>query len=91
MARPGDGLLAVGPWAALAPEDAAPLLEHLASEHGTETLRIGILEKNAEAARLLRSWPGLSEGIHSWRMVHGPSERLGDHPALYAIGSGAKG
>jgi len=107
MARPGDGLLAVGPWAALAPGDAAPLLEHLASEHGTEALRVGVLEKNAEAARLLRSWPGLQEGIHSWRMVRGPSDplsgdrvearrdglqgRLGDHPALYAIGSGAKG
>jgi predicted N-acetyltransferase YhbS len=107
MARPGDGLLAVGPWATLVPEDAASLLEHLASEHGTETLRIGVLEKNADAVRLLRSWPGLVEGIHSWRMVRGPSDplggdrvgarrdglqgRLGDHPALYAIGSGAKG
>ncbi len=91
MARPGDGLLAVGPWAALAPEDAALLLEHLASEHGTEVLRLGVLEKNAEATRLLRSWPGLQEGIHSWFMVRGNSERLGNHPALYAIGSGAKG
>jgi ribosomal protein S18 acetylase RimI-like enzyme len=91
MARPGDGLLAVGPWAALAPEEAAPLLEHLASEHGTEALRVGVLDSNSEAARLLRSWPGLQEGIHSWRMVRGPSARLGDHPALYAIGSGAKG
>jgi predicted N-acetyltransferase YhbS len=91
MARPGDGLLAVGPWAALFPEEAAPLLEHLASEHGTEALRIGVLERNAEAVHLLRSWPGLQEGIHSWRMVRGPSDRMGDHPALYAIGSGAKG
>ena len=91
MARPGDNLLAVGPWAALAAEEAAPLLEHLASEHGTEALRVGVLDRNAEAVRLLRSWPGLQEGIHSWRMVRGPSGRLGDHPALFAIGSGAKG
>ncbi len=91
MARPGDNLLAVGPWAALEPEEAAPLLEHLASEHGTEALRVGVLDRNAEASRLLRSWPGFQEGIHSWRMVRGPSSRLGDHPALYAIGSGAKG
>ncbi len=99
MARPGDNLLAVGPWAALVPEEAAPLLEHLASEHGTEVLRLGVLDRNEEAVRLLRSWPGLQEGIHSWRMVRGPSDipdeglhgRLGDHPALYAIGSGAKG
>jgi ribosomal protein S18 acetylase RimI-like enzyme len=91
MARPGDGLLAVGPWAALAPEEASPLLEHLASEHGTEALRIGVLESNSEAVCLLRSWPGLQESIHSWRMVRGPSGHLGDHPALYAIGSAAKG
>ncbi len=97
MARPGDGLLAVGPWAALAPEEAAPLLEHLASEHGTEALRVGVLDTNSEAVRLLRAWPGLQEGIHSWRMVRrdgdaaGLQGLLGDHPALYAIGSGAKG
>ncbi len=96
MARPGDGLLAVGPWAALVPEEAAPLLEHLASEHGTEALRLGVLERNADAARLLRAWPGLAEGIHSWRMVRGGDAGglpglLGDHPALYAVGSGAKG
>ncbi len=99
MARPGDGLLAVGPWAALAPEEAAPLLEQLAGEHGSEALRVGVLETNSEAARLLRAWPGLQEGIHSWRMVRGPApvsggvpgRHLGDHPALYAVGSGAKG
>ena len=99
MARPGDGLLAVGPWAALAPEEAPPLLEHLAAEHGSEALRVGVLERNADAARLLRSWPGMQEGIHSWRMVrrregaigNEPQGLLGDHPALYAVGSGAKG
>jgi ribosomal protein S18 acetylase RimI-like enzyme len=99
MARPGDGLLAVGPWAALEPGDAAPLLEHLASEHGTEYFRLGVLEKNAAAVQLLRSWPGLQEGIHSWFMARGASgplagdlkPLLGNHPALYAIGSGAKG
>jgi predicted N-acetyltransferase YhbS len=91
MARPGDGVLAVGPWAALDPADAVPLLEHLASEHGSEFFRLGVLEKNVEAARLLRSWPGLQEGIHSWFMARGASERLGVHPALFAIGSGAKG
>lgn len=107
MARPGDGVLAVGPWAALEPSDAAPLLEHLASEHGTEYFRLGVLEKNTAAVQLLRSWPGLQEGIHSWFMVRhssapasgdpvearrdGLQRQLGDHPALYAIGSGAKG
>ncbi len=99
MARPGDGVLAVGPWVALEPADAAPLLEHLASEHGTEYFRLGVLEKNVAAVQLLRSWPGLQEGIHSWFMARGASgplagdltPLLGNHPALYAIGSGAKG
>ena len=91
MARPGDGLLAVGPWAALDEYDAAPLLEHLANENGTAVFRIGVLERNMEASRLLRSWAGMQETIHSWFMVRGESDRLGNHPALYAIGSGAKG
>jgi ribosomal protein S18 acetylase RimI-like enzyme len=92
MARPGDGLLAVGPWAVLpGQEDAASLLEHLANENGTAIFRIGVLEKNVKAAQLLRSLPGLQEAIHSWFMVRGESDRLGNHPAFYAIGSGAKG
>ncbi|TFG77128.1 MAG: GNAT family N-acetyltransferase [Chrysiogenales bacterium] len=92
MSRPGDGLLAIGPWAAPhGEEDAVCLLEHLANENSTAIFRIGVLEKNEAAARLLRSWTGLQETIHSWFMVRGPSDRLGNHPALYAIGSGAKG
>ena len=84
--------MAVGPWAALnGGEDAAPLLEHLANENGTAVFRIGVHEKNVEAARLLRYWPGFQETIHSWFMVQGRSDRLGSHPGLYAIGSGAKG
>jgi len=92
MSRPGDGLLAIGPWAAPhGDEDAVCLLEHLANENSTAVFRIGVLEKNEAAARLLRSWTGLQETIHSWFMVRGASDRLGNHPALYAIGSGAKG
>jgi predicted N-acetyltransferase YhbS len=92
MARPGDGLLAVGPWAVLnSEEDAAAMLEHLANENGTAVFRIGVLEENEAAARLLRSRAGFRETIHSWFMVRGRSDRLGNHPALYAIGSGAKG
>ncbi|MCX6555275.1 MAG: GNAT family N-acetyltransferase [Candidatus Aminicenantes bacterium] len=92
MARPGDGLLAVGPWASISGnEDAASLLEHLANEDSAAVFRIGVHEKNLDAVRLLRSWLGLQETIHSWFMVRGESDRLGDHPALYAIGSGAKG
>jgi ribosomal protein S18 acetylase RimI-like enzyme len=100
MARPGDGLLAVGPWAAPhGQDDAVALLEHLANENGTSTFRIGVLEKNLTSAWLLRSLPGMRETIHSWYMARSgsglvgeePLRHLGDHPALYAIGSGAKG
>ncbi|HUU06210.1 MAG TPA: GNAT family N-acetyltransferase [Patescibacteria group bacterium] len=92
MSRPGDGLLAIGPWAAPGgEEEASCLLEHLANENSTAVFRIGVLEKNEAAAHLLRTWTGLQETIHSWFMVRGASDRLGNHPALYAIGSGAKG
>jgi len=92
MARPGDGLLAIGPWASLhGQDDAIALLEQLANENGSAVFRVGVLEKNLTSAWLLRSQPGLQEAIHSWYMVRGESERLGNHPALYAIGSGAKG
>jgi ribosomal protein S18 acetylase RimI-like enzyme len=92
MSRPGDGLLAVGPWAAAdGEEDAVSLLEHLANENGTMVFRVGVLEKNVKSSQLLRSWAGFQETCHSWFMVRGASERLGNHPGLYAIGSGAKG
>jgi ribosomal protein S18 acetylase RimI-like enzyme len=92
MARPGDGLLAVGPWAALnGEEDAASLLDYLSNENGSAVFRVGVLEKNVKALQLLRSRFDFQETCHSWFMVRGGSDRLGNHPGLYAIGSGAKG
>jgi predicted N-acetyltransferase YhbS len=92
MAMPAEGLTSVGPWAAVNPDGSAMLLlEHLAFQIPESVLRIGVLEKNEDAVKLIRSQPGLEEAPFSWFMVHGPSTRLGLHPALYAIGSAAKG
>ncbi len=92
MARPGEGLYSVGPWASLdGPDAALALLEHLAVEIPSAIFRLGPLENNPAAVRLLRSLPGLTETEPSWYMVKGNSERLGRHPGLYAIGSAAKG
>jgi ribosomal protein S18 acetylase RimI-like enzyme len=92
MAKPGQELLAVGPWADWRPgENSAHLLEHLAAASGAGVFRIGVMESNEKAAALIRSFPGLSETPYCWFMGRGDSRRLGNHPALYAIGSGAKG
>jgi ribosomal protein S18 acetylase RimI-like enzyme len=92
MAKPGQELLAVGPWADWRPGKNSPhLLEHLAAASGAEVFRIGVMESNEKAAALLRSFPGLAETPYCWFMGRGDSRRLGNHPALYAIGSGAKG
>jgi ribosomal protein S18 acetylase RimI-like enzyme len=75
MARPGDGVLAVGPWASLHGQDeAAALLEHLALDNSMAVFRIGVLEKNLTSAWLLRSWSGLQETFHSWFMVRDASD-----------------
>lgn len=92
MAKPGQELLAVGPWADWHPGDhSAHLLEHLAAVSGAGVFRIGVMESNEKAAALIRTFPGLAETPFCWFMSRGESRRLGNHPALYAIGSGAKG
>jgi ribosomal protein S18 acetylase RimI-like enzyme len=90
MAKPGQELLVVGPWAEWG-ENSAHLLEHLAAASGAGVFRIGVLESNEKATALIRSIAGLVETHYCWFMGRGESRRLGNHPALYAIGSGAKG
>jgi ribosomal protein S18 acetylase RimI-like enzyme len=92
LARPGQGVLSVGPWA-LRPEQPHPLalLEQLALVVPFERLRIGVLETNQLAAALLRSTPGLAEGQACWRMLLGEGNSPGEHKWLYAVGSAAKG
>jgi ribosomal protein S18 acetylase RimI-like enzyme len=92
MAKPGQQLLAIGPWAEWEPgKGSAHLLEHLAAASGAEVFRIGVMESNVKAASLIRSFAGLRETPYCWFMGRGASDRLGNHSALYAIGSGAKG
>jgi GNAT superfamily N-acetyltransferase len=50
-----------------------------------------LLETNDAAVRYLRSAPGLTEQLPSRRMVLGTSDRLGNSPLCWAIGSPAKG
>jgi ribosomal protein S18 acetylase RimI-like enzyme len=92
MARPGVSAFSVGPWAVLeGAEEPRALLERLALEVGGGPLRIGVLEANRRAVDTIESIGSLESKVPSWRMVLGPSERLGVSPGLYAIGSPAKG
>jgi ribosomal protein S18 acetylase RimI-like enzyme len=92
MAKPGQELLAIGPWADWGSgENSAHLPEHLAAASGAGVFRIGVMESNEKATALIRSFAGLAESHYCWFMGRGGSRRLGNHPALYAIGSGAKG
>ena len=91
-AQPGNGLIAVGPWAsadhAVNPLD---LLKSLSIQTGESDLRIGVLESNKNAAEIMGSLKSFKENMYSWRMVLGDSDRLGIDDRLFAVGSGAKG
>ena len=92
MARPGVGVLSVGPWTAgRSDHEAVGLLETLASAPVAGRLRMGVLEMNSRALNLVRSMRVFKEETPSWRMVLGPDERLAFHEDLIAIGSAAKG
>lgn len=94
MAHPAEQVLAVGPWAVWSGAvEPAGMLQHLAHQAKDPVLRVGVLEANSQASALFRSLPGLQETTHSWFMMRGDKAppRLGLHPALYAVGSGAKG
>jgi ribosomal protein S18 acetylase RimI-like enzyme len=91
MAHPADGVVNVGPWAALPGLPARLLLERLALAVPGAGLRIGALDSNPRAIDLLRSLPGLQEDTPCWRMALGPQETLGSSGWLYATGSPAAG
>lgn len=90
--RRGNGLISAGPWYVRPGVDhPAALLESLALRAGETRIGLGVLETNTQAVALIRSL-GLNESpTPPWRMVLGPSERLGASPCLYAVGSAAKG
>ena len=90
--QPGNKLISVGPWASADPAvNPIQLLKCLSLQTGESDLRVGILERNKNAADLMRSLKSFEEGIHSWRMAMGKSDTLGINDNLLAIGSGAKG
>jgi len=92
MARPGVGVLSVGPWAARGGDaDAVLLLEAVAAAAGGVPLRLGILERNKRAVGLVRAIGSFEETTPSWRMAFGPSDALGIHDDLLAVGSAATG
>ena len=88
----GRGLVSAGPWI-VSPdaEDPLALLAALALETAGVPLRVGVLETNGRAVAALSSLPGLVPQHASLRMVLGPSERLGNSPPCWAVGSPAKG
>ncbi|MDH4195903.1 MAG: GNAT family N-acetyltransferase [Candidatus Aminicenantes bacterium] len=88
----GRGLISAGPWV-VTPEDGDPLalLASLALETAGIPLRVGVLEINKRAVTALGSLPGFAPQHASLRMVLGPSDRLGNSPLCWAVGSPAKG
>jgi hypothetical protein len=92
MGRPGAGVFSVGPWASRGTDaDAISLLDAIPAVSGPVPLRLGILEKNERATRIVRAAGCFEEKEPSWRMARGPGDRLGIHDDLIAIGSAAKG
>lgn len=92
MGRRGRGLVSAGPWIVQSALDQpAALLGALAAEVTDQPLRVGVLETHQAATHLLAAIDGLKPSEPCWRMVLGPSARLGNSPRCYAIGSPAKG
>ena len=92
MARPGLDVISVGPWVMLeSGENPGRLLTGLSFETGEKNLRIGVLESNKNAIKIIRSLHTFEEKEYCWRMVYGPNENLGRDEKLLAIGSAAKG
>lgn len=92
FARPGVGVMSVGPWAACRGiVDAELLLGVLAKRTGAERLRMGILESNFRASELVRACGAFEETAPCWRMILGRGPGLGEHRDLFAIGSAARG
>jgi len=90
--RPVPGGFAVGPW--IVREDVPrplDMLEGLAAPFGSLDVGIGVLENSARAAQTLRELAFGERQNPPWRMVLGPSDRLGLSPEAWANGSAAKG
>ncbi len=92
LGYPGNDIVTVGPWVVAErwPRPLELLVPVRAGAKGSRLL-LGVLETNVAAVQALRSLPGMTEQPPSRRMVLGPSDRLGNSPMCWAIGSAAKG
>ncbi|MBU1099680.1 MAG: GNAT family N-acetyltransferase [Bacteroidetes bacterium] len=92
FAKNNSSVISVGPWVVLDRKiNPISMIEVLAYELGNVNFRIGVLESNSVAAKLLRSLEKMNEGDYSIRMVLGENSLLGMNESIYGLGSPAKG
>jgi ribosomal protein S18 acetylase RimI-like enzyme len=92
LGRMGRQDIHIGPWIS-APANHSPqnLLESIALQVGDQTLRLGVLENNPQAVKLLESLGFSGQADPPVRMVLGESEHPGRAEWAFAAGSPAKG
>ncbi|HEY3315302.1 MAG TPA: GNAT family N-acetyltransferase [Bacillota bacterium] len=94
LGRRGARAVSAGPWVVgpgvERPLDLLAAQAEAAAPAGELPIAVGVLDSNPRAVEAVGRF-GLEEHGFSWRMVLGPSERLGQSPTAYAIGSPAKG
>ncbi len=92
MARRSPSLVYVGPWVSkkhsTKPE---ALLLTLALENPFQDLRMGVLETNVRAVKIMRSLGWKPDTRSPWRMVYGEPGNPGSSGISIAVGSPAKG
>lgn len=91
MAKPEPEAVTAGPWV-VAPgaEHPEALLQAVIKAAGAKDIRLGVLDKNAEAVVITRRL-GFKELRASSRMAFGPPHELASSDRLYAIGSPGRG
>ncbi|MCJ7818030.1 MAG: GNAT family N-acetyltransferase [Candidatus Thorarchaeota archaeon] len=91
MGRSGSTSIRVGPWVM---NNHSPksedLLLALAESASGNTLKIGMLESNNEALKILKKY-GFRETSYSWRMLYGENTEATQSDHLYAICCPARG
>ena len=81
----------IGPWVMRTHDDFTErLLREFAGMTTSNTFKIGVLESNVQAVRLLKQ-NGFEERSYSWRMVYGKDTEATLSNHLYAIFSPARG
>ena len=92
LGRMGRQDIYIGPWIS-APSNRSPqnLLESFALQVGDQTLRLGVLENNPRAVKLLESLGFTQLADPPVRMVLGESDHPGRAELSFAVGSPAKG